>query len=306
VDPRHLSTFDLNLLVVLDVLLAERNVTRAAKRLGLSQPAVSGALARLRTALGDPLLVRTGTTMTPTARALALQRELGDALQSIVSAIGDAEAFDPRTAQRTFVIAATDYVQFVLLGSLLDRIRRSAPGVCLRIVAPIDTFPWEELAAGSIDLIIAGSSARDIPTGLHRRWVFRDEIVCILRAGHPSAGESLRLERYLDLDHIEALPVSPVGLADEVLASLGHRRRLVLTLPNFLVAPYLVAQSDCCFTLARRIAEPLTEILPLALYPLPFHTPEVTIGTFWHDRVHKDPAHRWLRKQVVEACDALA
>jgi DNA-binding transcriptional LysR family regulator len=302
-DSTRLSGFDLNLLVVFDVLLAERSVTRAAKRLGVSQPAVSNALARLRAALADPLLVRTAEGMVPTSRALALQRQFGDALERIGGALEDAGDFDPRTARRTFVIAATDYVQFVLLASVVDAIRRDAPGLVVQVVAPVKHFPWHELGAGSVDLVVGGSRIRDIPKGLHRRWIFRDEVVCILRAGHPHADEPFTLERYLDLDHVEALPVGAVGLADEVLASLGHERRLVLTVPNFLAAPFVVAQTDCCFTLARRIAEPLAEVLPLRVYELPFEMPGVTIGAFWHERVHDDPAHRWLRRLVSDAAE---
>jgi len=299
-DPTVLSGLDLNLLVVFDVLLAERSVTRAAKRLGVSQPAVSNALARLRIALGDRLLVRTAEGMVPTSRALALQRQFSDALDRIASALGDGGSFEPRTAKRTFVLAATDYVQFVLLGPIVRAIRRDAPNVVLRVLAPVKHFPWNELGGGSIDLVIGGARTRDVPKGLHRRWIFRDHVVCILRKDHPADAEPLTLERYLALDHVEALPVGTVGLADEVLAGLGRERKLVLTVPNFLVAPFVVMQSDCCFALARRIAEPLARLLPLSVQPLPFEMPGVTIGAFWHDRVHEDPAHKWLRRLVSE------
>jgi DNA-binding transcriptional LysR family regulator len=298
-DPNRLASLDLNLLVVLDVLLAERNVTHAAQRLGLSQPTVSNALARLREALGDQLLVRTAHGMVPTARALAVQHRLSEALGGIADVVNVGASFDPRTARRSFVIAATDYVQFVLLGELLRNVQQSAPGVTLELVAPRGQFPWHELGAG-IDLVVGGARLREVPSMLHRRWIFRDHAVCILRAGHPYASETLTLQRYLELDHIEALPVGTVGLADEVLALTGQQRRLVLTVPHFLIAPFLVAQSDCCFTLANRIAKPLTALLPLKIRPLPYEMPVLTIGAFWHDRVHHDPAHRWLRRLLLE------
>ncbi|HEY2515569.1 MAG TPA: LysR family transcriptional regulator [Polyangiaceae bacterium] len=299
-DATRLSGFDLNLLVVFDVLLAERSVTRAAKRLGVSQPAVSNALARLRAALGDALLVRTADGMVPTSRALALHREFGDALERIGGAMEDSSTFDPRSARRTFVVAATDYVQFVLLAPIIRAIRRDAPGVVVRVVAPVKAFPWTELGAGSVDLVLGGSRVRDIPKGLHRRWIFRDRVACILRQGHPLGDQPLTLERYLALDHVEALPIGAVGLADEILTTLGHERRIVLTVPNFLGAPFVIATTDCCFTLARRFAEPLADVLPLRVHPLPFEMPGITIGAFWHDRVHDDSAHRWLRKLVSE------
>jgi DNA-binding transcriptional LysR family regulator len=299
-DPHRLARLDLNLLVVLDVLLAERNVTHAAQRLGLSQPTVSNALARLRETLGDQLLVRTAHGMVPTARALAVQHRLSQALGGIADVVNVGGSFEPRTARRSFVIAATDYVQFVLLGELLRVVRESAPGVSLELVAPRGQFPWHELAAGGVDLVVGGARLPEVPSVMHRRWIFRDHAVCIVRAAHPYAREPLTLSRYLELDHIEALPVGTVGLADEMLALDGKKRRLVLTVPHFLIAPFLVAQSDCCFTLANRIAQPLTALLPVLVRPLPYDMPTVTIGAFWHDRMHHDPAHGWLRRLLFE------
>jgi DNA-binding transcriptional LysR family regulator len=305
-DSTRLASFDLNLLVVLDVLLAERNVTRAAKRLGLSQSAVSNALSRLRAALGDGVLVRAANGMVATPRALALQREVGDALGRISHMLGGEEGFDPRTARRSFAIVATDYVQFVLLGELVNRLRRNAPGVSLQVVPPMREYPWDALESGAVDLVLAGARKKQhVPSGLHRRWLFRDRLVCMIRATHPYAAGTLSLKRYLELDHIEALPVGSVALADEILSALGHRRRVVLTVPHFLIAPFVVMQGDYCFTLAGRIAKPLTTWLPLRARPLPYGEHEVTIGAFWHDRVHHDAAHRWLRRQVVDSAAAV-
>jgi DNA-binding transcriptional LysR family regulator len=298
-DPNRLNRLDLNLLVVLDVLLAERNVTHAAQRLGLSQPTVSNALARLREALGDRLLVRTAQGMVPTARALAVQHQLSAALGGLAAVVNVGASFDPRTARRSFVIAATDYVQFVLLGELLRNVQRSAPGVTLELVAPRGQFPWQDLGAG-IDMVVGGARLQEVPSTLHRRRIFRDRVVCLLRDGHRYAEGPLTLQRYLELDHIEALPIGSVGLADEMLMSSGHpRRRLVLTVPHFLIVPFLVAQSDCCFTLAQRIAKPLAALLQLRIRPLPYEMPVIAIDAFWHDRVHHDPAHRWLRRLLI-------
>src|SRR5262249_42463737 len=173
-DAARLTGFDLNLLVVLDVLLAERNVTRAAKRLGVTQSAVSNALARLREALDDLVLVRVANGMVPTPRALALQREMSDVLSRIGGALRRASSCEPQTARRTFVLAATDYVQFVLLGPLIDRVRSVAPSVCLQVATPSKDFPWSGLEAGALDVLITGNRAGPVPKGLHRRWLFRD------------------------------------------------------------------------------------------------------------------------------------
>jgi DNA-binding transcriptional LysR family regulator len=181
-------------------------------------------------------------------------------------------------------------------------VRESAPGVTLELMAPRGQFPWHELGAGGVDLVIGGARLPEVPSMLHRRWIFRDHAVCIVRAGHPQAEGAMSLQRYLELDHIEALPIGAVGMADEALGAQGHKRRIVLVVPHFLIAPFLVAQSNCCFTLANRIAQPLKALLPLAVRPLPYEMPTVTIGAFWHDRVQHDPAHRWLRRVLIEAC----
>jgi DNA-binding transcriptional LysR family regulator len=299
----RLAGIDLNLLVALDVILAERNVTRAAARLSMSQPALSNALARLREGLGDPLLVRTPRGMTPTPRALALEHELRDALERVRAVVADASGFDPATARRTFVLAATDYVQFVLLGPLIERIQREAPGVVLVVEPMTNTSPWQELEAGTIDLTITGATTRQ--ARLHRRTLFRDRVVFIIRADHPSAGRPWNLDRYLEHSHIEALPLGRRGLADDVLDQLGHARHIAVTVPHFLVAPFLVVHSDHCFTLAERIARPMAEILPLRVLPLPMETPPVTIWAYWHARLHRDPGHQWMRRLVVEVADAV-
>lgn len=294
-----LTAMDLNLLVVLDVLLAERSVTRAGKRLGLSQPAVSNALGRLREALGDPLLVRTPQGMVPTPRALALEQPLRDALARIDLALGDTpDAFQPALSRRTFSLAATDYVQLVVLPPLLARLQIEAPGVVLAVQALPSGSPWDPLELGGVDLVLTGAAAPH--ARLHRRALFRDRVVCMLRRGHPALGRKLTLERYLALSHVEVLAATTRGWADEVLAQLGHTRRIVATVPHFLVAPFLLASTDCCFTLAERIAGPVAAILPLEVIPLPFAMPTLTVWAYWSERMHVDPGHRWLRRVAGE------
>jgi DNA-binding transcriptional LysR family regulator len=303
VDPARLGALDLNLLVVLDVLLAERSVTRAAARLGLSQPGVSNALARLRAALGDPLLVPTSRGMTPTPRAKGLESALRDAIDRLGGILGGASDFVPETSRRTFVLAATDYVQFVLLRHLAERVHAQAPSVVLRVV-PTRAAPWQELEAGIVDLTITG--IRSAPRGLHRRALFRDRVVCVVRDEHPILARPWSLARYLSLGHIEALPHGGEGgLADEVLGKLGHTRHLAVTVPQFLIAPHLVPHGDYCFTLADRIARPMAALLGLRVLPLPFDVPRITIWQYWHERVHNDEAHRWLRRLVADVADAL-
>jgi DNA-binding transcriptional LysR family regulator len=300
-DRADLAGIDLNLLVVLDVLLAERSVTRAAARLGLSQPATSNALARLRGTFGDPLLVRTTGGMAPTPRAVALQEPLRHALDGVGSAIAGEQAFDPATARRTFVLAATDYVQFVLLGPLVERMQAEAPGVVLRLVPMTHGSPWLELEAGSVDLTLSGAPTHQ--ARIRRRALFHDRVVCILRADHPAARRSWNLARYLALGHVEALPLGGRGLVDDVLESVGQARRLAVTVPHFLVAPHVVLRSDHCFALAERIARPMAAVLPLKVLPVPIEIPAITIWAYWHERMQRDPAHQWLRRLLADVAN---
>ncbi|MFZ1613196.1 MAG: LysR family transcriptional regulator [Holophaga sp.] len=298
----RLADLDLNLLVVLDVLLQERHVTRAAARLGTTQSTLSSSLGRLRVFLNDPLLVRTARGMMPTPRALALQPALRAALEGLSRAMDGHDTFDPATSRRAFVIAATDYPQFVLAGPLMAGLRREAPGVSVDIRPISRRFPWEDLATGELDLIVAGQT--QAPSGLQSRLLFRDELVCLLRRGHPALIAPFDLESYLSLAHLEAHPVEGPTLADTLLARQGCARNICLHLPQFLIAPFVIMTTDLCFTVARRIAEPFVAAHPVALCSFPLEAPVVSVRTFWHPRMRDDPAHRWLREQLNQAVRA--
>ena len=293
--PRSL---DLNLLQVLDALLLERNVSRAAVRLGLSQPAVSNALARLRATLGDPLLVRSPRGMTPTPRALTLEEPLREALWRLRAVVHEPVEFDPLTAQITFVVAATDYVQHVLLPSLAARLADQAPRVRLRLLPIFGAPPWQELSEGIVDLVLTG--AQNAPKGLFGRVLFRDHIVCVVRHGHPVIKRGLGLADYLAQTHIETAHIGAQGLTDEVLGRRGLTRNIALNLPHYLVAPFLVPTTNHVFTLAERIAAPMAALLNLVVLPLPFEMPTVIVRAHWHRRVHREDAHVWLRKLIAE------
>jgi DNA-binding transcriptional LysR family regulator len=300
VDHARLSAVDLNLLVVLDALLLTRSVTRAAGRLGLSQPAVSNALARLRRTLNDPILVRGPGGMVATPRALSLEQTVRTALRAIDDGLVHDARFSPTLTPRTFIVAATDYVQFLLLGPLVDALRKTAPAVRLRVVPVTQRFPWHALETGDLDLAIIGRTP-DKPSGLRQRALLSDRIVCVMRRDHPAARGPLGLEEYLALDHVDALPVESPGLADIYLARVGRRRRVVATTPHFLVAPFVVAQSDCALALSARVATVLSRTVDISVRDLPFPAPEFSVHAYWHERLHDDPAHRFLRARVHEA-----
>ena len=299
----RLASLDLNLLVVLEVLLEERNVTRASARLGLTQPGVSTMLARLRETLGDPLLVRGPRGMVPTPRALELQQPLREALDGLDRAIRRDRGFDPASSERTFVIAATDYVQFVLFGGLVRRVQRHAPHVRLRVVPVTAHFPWTELEAGTLDLALGRAPV--VPEGLRRKLLFRDRVVFIVRRDHPLKRSTWTLDDYTSVSHIEALPLEGPTMVDTLLGRKKHRRRVVATVPHFLSAPFVVLETDCAFTIAQRIAVPLARDLPLRVLEVPFDAPEFVVQAHWHERFHSDAGHIWLRRMVAEAAAAL-
>lgn len=294
----HLRALDLNLLVVLDALLAEHSATRAAVRLGLTQSAVSHALARLRDTLDDPLLVRGGGGLVPTPRADALRQPLRRLLDELTGLLRP-PAFEPATATGTVTVAAADYATSVVVPALAARLATEAPGLDLRLRPPPADGP-RALADGEIDL------ALDVPVpdadGLHARPVLEDGFVAVLRAGHPALAETWTVESFAALRHVLIAPRgTPGGPVDQGLAERGLQRRLVVTVPHFLAAPHVVARTDAVLTLPTRVAALVVRPLGLVTRPLPFDLGRFTLHAVWHERRHADPAHRWLREAVARA-----
>src|SRR5262245_41258297 len=259
----ELGDFDLNLLVALDALLSEASVTRAARRLGLTQSAMSHTLRRLRDLLGDPLLVRTPEGMSPTPRARQLGAPLRQALQDIKQAIARPR-FDPGSARITFTLCIPDLVQISLLPSLIRRLSQEAPGVDL-VVRPLGKSASRRLRAGEFDLVI--SPLRESKTGFYQQRLFSERFVCLARADHPEVGEALSLERFIRLPHLLVSPLgaSAAGLVDRALEEKNLARRVVLRIPSFLAAPLIVAHSDLVLTLPERVARTFSSALPLRI-----------------------------------------
>jgi DNA-binding transcriptional LysR family regulator len=298
-------SIDLNLAPVLHALLAERSVSRAAKRLGLSQSATSHALARLRGLLGDPLLVRSKEGLVPTPRALALEEPVERAIRSLEGTFLGRPSFEPKTARRRFVIATSDYVEIILLPGLISRLAEDAPGVDLS-VRPVEGGADDELRRGEIDLVLTV-----LPEGAERstlRWtrLLDDGFVCMMREGHPLAQGELDVARFVSARHALIAPRGrPGGTVDQALAELGLARRVALSVPHFLVAPHVVARTDLVLTIARRIAEIFAGMLPLAIVESPLALPTFTIGMQWGERNDADPGHAWLRQRLLEAARGL-
>ncbi|MCB9545285.1 MAG: LysR family transcriptional regulator [Myxococcales bacterium] len=298
---------DLTALATLDALLQEVSVTRAARRLGLSTPAVSHALARLRERLADPLLVRAGRGMVLTPRATALRPVVRDAMAAAGRVFADEGEFSPARLRGSLTISVTDYVLLVFGVAFDEAVRAGAPGLDLRFV-PNAADDAERLRAGETDLAIGIYG--DLPPELRTRPVISDRLVCVLRADHPTVKRRLTLERYTRLEHIQVAPRGrPGGYVDEVLAAQGLRRRVARAVPYFQAALELAAHSDRVLTISERIARLHAPRLGLALFEPPVPLEPFALSMVWHPRFDGDAGHRWLRERLVAvttAMDALA
>ncbi len=292
----HIEAFDLNLLLAFDALWTERHVTRAARRIGLTQSAMSHALARLRAQLDDPLFQATPRGLAPTARAHVLAPAIGEALAMVRRAVEVDERFSPATLERTFTIGTTDYGEMVLLPRLFARLQREAPRVRL-VVRPALGADERELLSGEHDLAL-GVAMPD-GTGVRGEVLFHEGFVCLLRAGHPAARRPLTLQRFVELPHVL---VSPQGRGDSAVdVALRERkltRRLVLRVPHFLSAPLVIAESDAIITLPARVARAVAAQHRLAVRKPPLPLPGFSFSQFWHARNDEDAGHRWLRELV--------
>lgn len=301
----RLSTTDLNLLVAFDALVAEGNVTRAAERVGLTQPAMSHALGRLRKLVGDPLFVRTPQGMVPTPRALELVEPVRRALGEIDRALHHAPRFDPREARRPFTLACVDFGSFVIVPPLLARLRAEAPGVDLVVRQLRMETVEKQLAEGEIDVAAGVLVEVDEPWMVSRR-LFSDHFVCLLRNGHAALSGvdgALSLDQFLALDHALISPRGRHGgIVDSALARLGKKRRVALMIPHFLAAPMVIAQSDLVLTLPERIGRAFAAMLPLTIVAPPLELPSFAVSAFWHERQAHDVAHAWLRSMVTDVC----
>jgi DNA-binding transcriptional LysR family regulator len=294
-----LRRIDLNLLVVLRALLVERQVTRAARRVGLSQSAVSHALARLREIYADPLLVRRGRALELTPRAQLLVPELEQGLSQLEGTLEPSQQrFDPRRARRRFTIGGADYFQGTL-GPLLQRISRDAPGFQLSFVGFTSTL--EPLDSGQADLALLVSMP--LPAGYSARRLFNDGFVCMSRKRHPARlGKRITLSQYLDARHLVVAPGgTPGSLVDTELERRGHQRQVVASVSSFLAAPLIVGESDLLSTGPELLWRRLAPRHAVKLSALPFRLPRFEIDAVWLSRRDCDPAHAFLRETLFSA-----
>lgn len=289
---------DLNLLLALDALLQEGSVTQAGRRLGLSTPAASHALGRIRAQLGDPILVRAGRRMVLTPRGEALRPLVRSVVEDARRALAPAAPFSPSTLERSFTVYTTDHVLLVL-GAAVDRLLRAeAPGVALRFL-PSMAEDWIPLRDGAADLSVCVLG--HFPEEFRTRKLFTDRFVCAVREGHPGVGRRLTLERYLALDHLVVAPLGRRSHVDEVLEARGLSRRIRRVVPYFLAGLHMAAASDDVLTVSDRAAAALAPALGLRLVEPPLPLRSYGLHLLWHPRLEEEPAHRWLREVFVRA-----
>ena len=297
---------DLNLLVAFDALMSERNVTRAATRVGVSQPAMSAALSRLRNLLGDPLFQRSSAGLVPTARARDLAQPVAAALHQIALAMLSQPAFEPGTASVTFKLGLQDYPTLVLLPALVDALEHATPGISLNILAYNDRDTAVDLLdAGAIDVAI-GVAPGLMDARILTRPLMRDAFVTVVSADHPAASGPMDLRTYLDLRHVLVSPEGQLhGLVDQTLAQQGKQRKLALTVPQLFAVPAVIARTQMAATILERAAIQAQASHRLAMFPPPLALPDITFHLIWHRRSDSNPAQQWFREFIAEQSAAL-
>ena len=295
----NIRTIDLNLLRVFDALLDEGSVTRAAARLSLTQPAVSGSLTRLREGFNDPLFVRTRRGIVPTTHALELAGQVKRVLRDIEGMLQPA-SFEPLQATITVTIAATDYAQRAVLVPFLAVLRERAPGIRVAVLPADPDQVQTQLERGELDLALM--TPETTSPDLHTQVLFDEHYVCALREGHPDASaKKLSLARFCALDHAIVSYTGGAfrGVTDDALARVGRARRVSLSVPCFLVLPEILRTSDLIAVAPSRLIAGSPGLISMAP---PVAIPGFTKIATWHERTHNDPAHAWVRALLQETC----
>lgn len=308
----NINKIDLNLLIYLDVLLREQNVTRAASRLNITQPAMSNGLKRLRELLGDPLLVRTSDGMVPTEKARRLQPVIRKVLLDLEEALQPEADFCETSSNRVFRIMLSDYAASTLVPPLLTKIRHRAPGVTLDLMTPSDVT-FHDVEAGKIDMAI--NRFDELPQSFHQKSIWLDSFACLLSAKNPIRRQ-FDLDAYLNAKHIwvsktgfgvgigmDPNDVQKLGWVDEALSSLGQKRFISVFTRNYHVAMHLAQQEDLVATLPRKAALLQKNNPELVIMEPPFAIPPIDLKMIWSPLLHHDASHVWLRRLIMETAE---
>lgn len=311
----NLDKIDLNLLVYLDVLLRERNVTRSASLLGITQPAMSNGLRRLRETFGDPLLVRTSEGMVPTERAQTIQPLLRQVLASVEQVIEPITEFDAQSSDRVFRIMTSDYGEATLLPRLLNRLRKEAPDVVLDILTPSD-MSFQEVEQGLVDLVI--NRFDTMPQSFHQKTLWRDSFSCLFAVDNPLS-ENFSLETYLEARHVwvsktgmgAGMGITPkdikrLGWVDEALEAIGVKRHISVFTRHYQSAALLSEQKGLVATIPTKAASAQSENPRLVMKEPPFHVPDFELKMAWSPLLQHNAAHKWIRGVISEVAQASA
>jgi len=295
----ELQDLDLNLLVVFNQLLVERQVSKVADNLGLTQPAVSNSLARLRKLLGDDLFLRTPSGMEPTPFAEQLAEPVTYALGMIHGALNQRSTFDPKASTRAFTIGMTDIGEIYFLPELINSLRQQAPGVTVSTVRNTAVNLKDEMEAGKVDLAIG--LLPQLKGGFFQRRLFRQRYVCLFRQGHRLDKKRLSLAEFSAAEHLVVVsPGTGHGKVDELIERSGIERRVRLTVPHYVAIGHILQATDLVATVPERLAQRMAQPFGLAYATHPAKLAEVAINVFWHAKFHRAPDNQWLRKLVFD------
>lgn len=305
----NFAALDLNLLRVFDAMMAEGSTVRAGERIGLSQPAVSSALGRLRHITGDELFVRDGNRMMPTPKALALKEPVRSALRQLEDALSLTVGFDPAASERSFLITGSDYFSTLLMPKLAASATPEAPNITLQMLDHPAADAFRLLSEGKADLAV--DRQMETPDWIRSSTLFRSHILCLARRGHPvlskhaiRPGERIPPEVFCEIPHVMlSMDGGKVGTIDPQLQKHGLQRRVAMTVPHFHAVALAAAASDLLGNLPVHFARYVADLLDIELYLPPFDPAAIDVKLYWHRRLDRDPANMWLRRYVETLMD---
>lgn len=305
----NFAALDLNLLKVFDAVMSELNTTRAGERIGLSQPAVSSALARLRRLTGDQLFVRDGNKMVPTSLALEMRDPVRAAMERLEEVFSDVAGFDLTATERVFTINGSDFFSTMLMPELASMVNRQAPNATLRMLHVPSEQIVEQLSAGTFDMAV--DRTVETPNWIASRTLFIGSLVCVAAKGHPTLakhgiapGARIPAEVFCSIPQaILSMDGSRVGTLDAALKRQGLARQVALTLPHFHAVALSVASKDIIACLPVHFAARVSQYLPIEIFALPIESPRMEVKLYWHLRADRDRGNAWLRELVAKALD---
>jgi DNA-binding transcriptional LysR family regulator len=295
----ELHEIDLNLLIIFNQLLVERRVSKVADNLGISQPAVSNSLAKLRKLFGDELFLRTPKGMEPTPFADQLAESVSYALAMIHSGVNQRTGFDPAQERRSFTVGMTDIGEIVFLPELIARLKRDAPGIALSTVRNTAINLRDDLESGKVDMAIG--LLPQLKAGFFQRRLFKQRYVCLMRRGHRLDKKRITLAEYASAEHLVVVSAGTGhGKVDDLLLRSGIERTVRLTVPHYVSVGHILQGSDLVTTVPETLADRLLAPFGLAKVAHPAKLPDVAINAFWHAKYHRWPANRWLRTVIFD------